>query len=66
MACRAMVKLDIRQKLWMALDVAKGMHYLHSCRPPIVHGGVNSIAPSVQIFRVYLQEFSLKGCACLF
>lgn len=40
MSRRAKVKLDERQKLWMALDCAKGMHYLHSCRPPIVHGGV--------------------------
>ncbi len=39
LSCRAKVQLDMRQKLWMALDVAKGMHYLHSCRPPIVHGG---------------------------
>ena len=36
---RAKVPLDDRQKLWMALDCARGMHYLHSCRPPIVHGG---------------------------
>ena len=26
----------------MALDVARGMHYLHACRPPIVHRDLKS------------------------
>ena len=26
----------------MGLDVCRGMHYLHSCRPPIVHRDLKS------------------------
>ena len=34
--------LDDRRKLLMALDIARGMNYLHSCRPPIVHRDLKS------------------------
>ena len=34
--------LDDRRRLRMALDVARGMNYLHSCRPPIVHRDLKS------------------------
>ena len=34
--------LDSRRRLLMALDVARGMNYLHSCRPPIVHRDLKS------------------------
>ena len=33
---------DERRRLLMALDVARGMNYLHSCRPPIVHRDLKS------------------------
>ena len=36
------VHLDYRRKLRMALDVARGMNYLHSCRPPIIHRDLKS------------------------
>ncbi len=29
--------LDEKRRLLMALDIARGMHYLHTCKPPIVH-----------------------------
>ena len=41
-SCRSNIVLKIEQKLWMSLDIAKGMHYLHTCKPPIVHGGNSS------------------------
>ncbi|KAJ8449300.1 hypothetical protein Cgig2_002432 [Carnegiea gigantea] len=34
--------LDIRKRLKMALDVAKGMNYLHRRHPPIVHRDLKS------------------------
>lgn len=34
--------LDIRKRLKMALDVAKGMNYLHRRHPPIVHHDLKS------------------------
>ncbi|KAL5815372.1 hypothetical protein ACOSQ3_026157 [Xanthoceras sorbifolium] len=34
--------LDIRRRLRMALDVAKGMNYLHRRNPPIVHRDLKS------------------------
>ena len=41
--CRmAGLVLDDRRRLRMALDVARGMNYLHSCRPPIVHRDLKS------------------------
>ncbi len=37
--CRSKVpqQIDEKRRVLMALDVARGMHYLHTCRPPIVH-----------------------------
>ena len=35
-------QLDERRRWRMGLDVARGMHYLHSCRPPIVHRDLKS------------------------
>ena len=34
--------LDDRRRINIALDVARGMNYLHSCRPPIVHRDLKS------------------------
>ena len=36
------LELDDKRRLRMALDVARGMNYLHSCRPPIVHRDLKS------------------------
>ena len=38
--------LDDKRRLRMALDVARGMNYLHSCRPPIVHRDLKSPQPA--------------------
>jgi serine/threonine protein kinase len=33
---------DNRRRLRMALDVARGMNYLHTCRPPVIHRDLKS------------------------
>lgn len=35
-------KLSISHVLQLALDIAKGLHYLHIQRPKIVHRGIKS------------------------
>ena len=40
--CRSDLALDSSRKRRMALDVARGMTYLHNCRPPIVHRDLKS------------------------
>ncbi|KAI3796838.1 hypothetical protein L1987_39524 [Smallanthus sonchifolius] len=39
---RANNQLDIRRRLRMALDTARGMNYLHNCTPVIVHRDLKS------------------------
>eukprot|EP00250_Pteridium_aquilinum_P012080 c20498_g1_i1 orf=127-2451(+) len=34
--------MDMRRALRMALDIARGMNYLHHCNPPIVHRDLKS------------------------
>eukprot|EP00890_Picochlorum_soloecismus_P002134 jgi/Picsp_1/2921/NSC_01146-R1_flag-tagged protein kinase domain of mitogen-activated protein kinase kinase kinase len=34
--------LSMERKIRIALDAAKGIHYLHTCRPPIIHGDLKS------------------------
>lgn len=34
--------LSMERKIRIALDTAKGIHYLHTCRPPIIHGDLKS------------------------
>eukprot|EP00891_Asterochloris_glomerata_P009732 jgi/Astpho2/9732/e_gw1.00149.41.1_t len=36
------LKLDDQKRIRIALDVARGMNYLHSCKPPIVHRDLKS------------------------
>ena len=40
---RPEIELCWRQKIKILLDVAKGMNYLHHCRPPIVHRDLKSL-----------------------
>ncbi|KAF3956118.1 hypothetical protein CMV_018726 [Castanea mollissima] len=35
-------KLDWRRRVHMALDIARGMSYLHHCNPPIIHRDLKS------------------------
>lgn len=46
LACRAgqhgALQLNDQRRIRIALDVARGMNYLHSCRPPIVHRDLKS------------------------
>ncbi|XP_074283956.1 uncharacterized protein LOC141608509 [Silene latifolia] len=39
---RSKSKLDWRRRIHMALDIARGMNYLHNCNPPIVHRDLKS------------------------
>ncbi|GAA0142594.1 non-receptor serine/threonine protein kinase [Lithospermum erythrorhizon] len=39
---RNMPKLDWRRRIHMALDIARGMNYLHHCNPPIIHRDLKS------------------------
>ena len=36
------MQLNDQRRIRIALDVARGMNYLHSCRPPIVHRDLKS------------------------
>ncbi|PIN23244.1 Tyrosine kinase [Handroanthus impetiginosus] len=39
---RSTSKLERRRRIHMALDIARGMNYLHHCNPPIVHRDLKS------------------------
>ncbi|KAJ6429618.1 hypothetical protein OIU84_021093 [Salix udensis] len=39
---RNTTKLDWRRRVHMALDIARGMNYLHHCNPPIIHRDLKS------------------------
>ncbi|XP_026446234.1 probable serine/threonine-protein kinase DDB_G0282963 [Papaver somniferum] len=39
---RGTAKLDWRRRINMALDIARGMNYLHHCNPPIIHRDLKS------------------------
>ncbi|XP_010486179.1 PREDICTED: mitogen-activated protein kinase kinase kinase YODA-like [Camelina sativa] len=39
---RSSLKLDWRRRIRLALDIARGMNYLHRCSPPIIHRDLKS------------------------
>ncbi|XP_031497119.1 uncharacterized protein LOC116262146 isoform X1 [Nymphaea colorata] len=39
---RNTAKLDWRRRIHMAMDIARGMNYLHHCNPPIIHRDLKS------------------------
>nr|XP_043614171.1 dual specificity protein kinase splB-like [Erigeron canadensis] len=39
---RNATKLDWRRRVHMAMDIARGMNYLHHCHPPIIHRDLKS------------------------
>uniref|UniRef100_A0A1D1YKK8 non-specific serine/threonine protein kinase n=1 Tax=Anthurium amnicola TaxID=1678845 RepID=A0A1D1YKK8_9ARAE len=39
---RNTTRLDWRRRVHMALDIARGMNYLHHCNPPIIHRDLKS------------------------
>jgi serine/threonine protein kinase len=47
---------DARRRLQMALDAARGMHFLHTCRPPILHRDLKS--PNLLVDR----DLTIKIC----
>jgi hypothetical protein len=52
---------DERRRVRMAVDIAKGMHYLHCCTPPIVHRDLKS--PNILVNRdwsVKVADFGLS------
>lgn len=54
-------EIDPRRRLRMALDVARGMHQLHSCSPPIVHRDLKS--PNLLIaadWKVKVADFGMS------
>ena len=55
--------LDDKRRLRMALDVARGMNYLHSCRPPIVHRDLKS--PNLLVDKDWTCKVGCTPPTCL-
>lgn len=58
---RSEASLRQEQKVQMALDTAIGMHYLHTSKPPIIHGDLKSANLLLNHdFRVKVCDFGLS------
>lgn len=53
--------ISLAQKIQIALDTAIGMNYLHTCKPPIIHGDLKSANLLLNHdFRVKVCDFGLS------
>ncbi|KAF8392719.1 hypothetical protein HHK36_023068 [Tetracentron sinense] len=60
-ACR----LDWRRRIHMALDIARGMNYLHHCNPPVIHRDLKSTNLLVdKNWTVKVGDFGLSHLKC--
>lgn len=58
--------LEEKHKVRMAMDIARGMNYLHSCRPPVIHRDLKS--PNLLVdkdFTVKARLFACSGDDCV-
>ncbi|CAA7058286.1 unnamed protein product [Microthlaspi erraticum] len=56
-------KLDWRRRIQMALDIARGMNYLHHCSPPIIHRDLKS--SNLLVDRNWTVKVADFGLSCI-
>ena len=55
------MKLDFKKKINFCIDAAKGMNYLHSLNPPVIHRDLKTANLLVDKFwRVKVSDFGLS------
>ena len=55
------LELDWRRRLRLALDAAKGMHYLHTRQPPVLHRDLKSANLLVdKYWQAKIADFNLS------
>lgn len=51
--------LEEKHRVRMAMDIARGMNYLHSCRPPVIHRDLKS--PNLLVDKDFTVKVRLFG-----